>query len=429
MRNFLNDKKINTSFLLISLIFFVFINLIYFYSNFQIKMSDYIYSLHELFINYQAGFIRRGLLGEIAWQLNNFFSIEPKFFFNIFFFIIHLLQILLFFLLFRKYIVSKLIFFLIFFSPSLLLFHIYSPELYFLKDALIKTIFLAHAFIFCKFYLIDKDKNKYLKCLKILIIPLLLFSILIHEYQVFSVSLHFLITLSVVKTKDEIKKILKYYLFPIIPILLVIIFFGNQAQFEDLSNLLMKFNVKLNPYLGGGLYHYIGGFYKWHFFYFGYRDFVNLLLSFVLSVLVFYVLFQYLIEKRIIKFHTKYQSYYLYFFIPAIIPFLLTVDHGRNLGFISMYLVTFYSTLNFDKIKFTKQLNIICQNILFKSLIFIFIFFYIFMWKLDQFAGFGLEGEPNDIFQSSLFAEFIKLIKFLYMYIDHNIIKLPEIRL
>ena len=111
MRNFLNDKKINSYFLLISLIFFVFINLVYFYSNFQIKISDYIYSLDELFINYQAGFIRRGLLGEIAWQLNNYFSIDPKFFFNVFFFIVYLLQISLFFLLFRKYIVSKLIFF------------------------------------------------------------------------------------------------------------------------------------------------------------------------------------------------------------------------------------------------------------------------------------------------------------------------------
>ena len=100
MRNFLNDKKINSFFLLISLIFFVFINLIYFYSNFQIKMSDYIYSLDELFINYQAGFIRRGLLGEIAWQLNNFFSIEPKFFFNIFFFLIYLLKIFLIFFFF-----------------------------------------------------------------------------------------------------------------------------------------------------------------------------------------------------------------------------------------------------------------------------------------------------------------------------------------
>ena len=35
-------------------------------------------------------------------------------------------------------------------------------------------------------------------------------------------------------------------------------------------------------------------------------------------------------------------------------------------------------------------------------------------------AGFGLRGIPHDIFQSSLFAEFIKFIKYLYIYIDLN---------
>jgi hypothetical protein len=429
MRSFLNNKKINSYVLVVSFVFFIFINIVYFYSNFQISINDYVYSLNELFINYQAGFIRRGLLGEIAWQLNNFFSIDPTVFFNILFFIIYLLQVSLFYLLLRKYIVSKMIFILVFFSPSLLLFHIYNPDLYFLRDEIIKTIFLAHAFIFYNFYIINNDKNKYFTYLKLCIIPLLFISILIHEYQVFSLSLHFLITLGTIKTKDEIIKVIKYYLALIVPILLVIIFFGNQTQFEYLSDILIKFDVKLNPYLGGGLYHYIGGFYKWHFFYFSYRDFVNLFLSFILSILVFYILFQYAIKKKIINFHTKYQSRYLIFFIPTIFPFLLTSDHGRNLSFISLYLVSFYSILNFDKIKLINQINIIYENILYKYLIFIFIFFYAFMWKLDQLAGFGLQGIPNDIFQSSLFAEFIKFVKFLYVYIDLNVISLPEIKL
>ena len=69
------------------------------------------------------------------------------------------------------------------------------------------------------------------------------------------------------------------------------------------------------------------------------------------------------------------------------------------------------------------------KKFLSKVLLFLFLFFYIFMWKLDQFAGFGLRGVPNDIFQSSLFAEIIKFIKFLYNFIDSNLINLPEIRL
>ena len=50
------------------------------------------------------------------------------------------------------------------------------------------------------------------------------------------------------------------------------------------------------------------------------------------------------------------------------------------------------------------------------------------MWKLDQMAGFtGSSGQI--IFQSSLFAEFVKLIKFSYNYVDLNLFDLPEIRL
>ena len=49
--------------------------------------------------------------------------------------------------------------------------------------------------------------------------------------------------------------------------------------------------------------------------------------------------------------------------------------------------------------------------------------------EIDQFAGFELQGKPNGIFKNSLFGEFIKLTKFLYFYVDINIIDLPEIRL
>ena len=189
------------------------------------------------------------------------------------------------------------------------------------------------------------------------------------------------------------------------------VFFGNPAQFENLSNILKVYNVELNDYLGGGIYKYIGSFYKWHFFYFSYDDFLSLFLSFILSALIIYILFQYFIEKKIITFQSKYQNKYLLYFFPILIPFLLTVDHGRNLAFLSFYLISFYLVLNLNQPLFIRQVNVIYKNILTKNLINIFIFFFIFMWKLDQFAGFELQGKPNGIFKSSLFAEFIKLIK------------------
>ena len=427
MKKIFSEKKINTLIFSLSIIFFITINFIYFTLNLDVKTN--VYAFNELFVNYQAGFIRRGLLGEIFWQLNDKFSINPKFFFSFLFFIIYLAQIFLFFNLFKRYIVSKTFFILVILSPSFLLFHIYSPDLYFLKDSIIKFVFILHAYIFYNFFVIKKDKKRYLKYLKFLLIPILFAVILTHEYQVFSLSLHFLISIGVSTKKEDIKKIFTYYSPLILAIFLVIVFLGNSTQFENLSNILKVFNVELNDYLGGGIYKYIGGFYKWHFFYFSYDDFFSLFLSFVLSVLIFYILFQYLVEKKIITFQSKYQNRYLIYFFPILIPFLLTQDHGRNLAFLSFYLISFYLILNLNQVQFIKQVNMIYKNILIKNLVFIFIFFFIFMWKLDQFAGFELQGKPNGIFKSSLFAEFIKLIKFLYIYIDVNIIDLPEIRL
>ena len=81
------SKEKSTHLILIFVfIFFLGINSVYFFINLYTSFSDNIYAFNELFINYQAGFIRRGLLGEVAWQLNNFYSIDPKTFFSLFFF-------------------------------------------------------------------------------------------------------------------------------------------------------------------------------------------------------------------------------------------------------------------------------------------------------------------------------------------------------
>lgn len=363
----LNKNKINSYILSLSIIFFLIINFIYFALNLNVDLD--VYAFNELFINYQAGFIRRGLLGEVFWQLDNIFSINPRFFFSSFFFAIYIAQIFLFFSLFKRYIVSKAVFILVILSPSLLLFHIYSPDLYFLKDSIIKFVFLLHAFIFYHFFVIKKDKEKYLKYLKFVIIPTLFVVILTHEYQVFSLSLHFLISIGAANKKNDLKKFFIYYSPLIISIILVIIFLGNPTQFENLSNIVKIYNVELNDYLGGGIYKYIGGFYKWHFYYFSYNDFLSLFLSFILSVFTFFILFQYLIEKKIVSFQSKYQNRYLLYFIPILLPVLLTQDHGRNLAFLSFYLISFYLILNLNQIQFIRQVNTIYKNFFIKNLI------------------------------------------------------------
>ena len=425
---FLKEKN---SAILFSIIFLtiIFINLVYFYLNLNSLIDTSEYAFNELFINYQSGLIRRGILGEIFWQLNKNLSINPKSFFSILFFILYFIQCFLFLKISAKLLRFEIIFILVVLSPALLLFHIYDPNMYFIKDIFIKLSFLIHSYLLLKSININGKNTEYFFNLKYIIIPLLFLIILIHEYQIFYISLHILISLSVIKSNFEFNKLLKIYSLLLIPFFFVILFFGDQSQFENLSQILLKFNVDLNPHLGGGIIKYLGAFYKWHFFYFSYRDFLNLFASVLLSIFVFYSLFQYLIDNKIITKYSLYQKKYLLYFIPTIIPILLTTDHGRNISLISFHLIVYFLSLRINIQKLESFKSKIHKNILLKITIILFVFFYIFMWRLDQYAGFGLRGIPNDIFQSSLFAEFVKFIKFIYLYIDENFLNLPEIKL
>ena len=429
MINLLNKINIDTLIIKFVLIFLIFISTCYFYLNLNDLIGAKSYAYNELFINYQAGFIRRGLLGEIFWQLNNFFSIKPLFFFSYLFFILYIAQIYLFIKIFKIYKESYFIYFLIFFSPALILFPIYEENLYFIKDIIIKLSILFHVFILIRIKN-KKKESSYLEYLRFIILPILTISILIHEYQVLYISVHILLSLSFVKSKNGILKILKVYSLLLIPIFLMLIFMGNLTQYEYLNLILKKFEIgDLHNQLSGGFYTAIGGFYKWHFYYFSYSDFIQLLSSLFLSIGVFFFMFHFFIKERILKFHNNYQKNYIYFFIPILLSFLLARDHGRNISLLATHLLAFYGILILDY----KKLNIIKdqfkKKFFVKISLIIFLIFYIFMWRLDQMAGFGGAAQTNTIFHSSIFAELIKLIKFLYSYIDLNILDLPEIRL
>ena len=154
-----------------------------------------------------------------------------------------------------------------------------------------------------------------------------------------------------------------------------------------------------------------------------------MLLSLFLGVGIFFLFFNLLIREKVLEFKSRYQKNYIYFFTPSLLCFLLALDHGRNISLLATHLVAFFSVLTLDVKKLSIIKNKIDKKFLKTFSLIIFIFFYIFMWRLDQMAGFGGREQINNIFQSSIFAELIKFIKFLYSYIDLNIINLPAINL
>ena len=425
-----SKKTIDINLLNFKFIFIFLISIVtcYFYLNLNslIEVSDY--AFNELFINYQAGFIRRGFLGEIYWYLDYFFSLDARIFFSYLFYLLYLVQIYFYYKILLKFKDFILIHLFITLSPALILFNIYDINIFFIKDIFIKLSILLHAYIIIDHFSFKRKYNEYILKLKFFIIPLLILIILIHEYQVLFLSIHFLLTLSFANNRKTIFRFIRIYSFLLIPTILVLFFIGDENQYEKLNLILQKFDLIVHPQLGGGFYKAIGGFYKWHFYYFDYLDFINLLASLFLGIVIFYLLFQFFLEKKIFTLHTQYQKNYFIFFVPTIACFLLALDHGRNISLISTHIIAFYVILKLNNDNLLKKKNEILNNSFSKFILFLSIFFYIFMWKLDQMAGFtGSSGQM--IFQSSLFAEFIKLIKYIYQFVDINIINLPEIKL
>ena len=143
---------------LIYILFFLLliISLPAFYDSFNSPILKNNYSFNELFINYQSGFIRRVFLLK-KWKKYSFLLI------------------------------------IIIFSPALNLFYIYDREVYFIKDIFSNLTIFSHSLIASSFILNRITIEKYYKFLRFLIIPFLIFSLLIHELQLFYISIHILI--------------------------------------------------------------------------------------------------------------------------------------------------------------------------------------------------------------------------------------------
>ena len=111
---------------------------------------------------------------------------------------------------------------------------------------------MFHSYIIIEHNIQKKKFKDYLKKIKFFIIPLLIITILIHEYQILFLLVHFLLSLGLSQNKKNISQLLKPYMVLIIPFLFVLIFIGDQSQYESLNQILQKFEVSVHPQLGGG---------------------------------------------------------------------------------------------------------------------------------------------------------------------------------
>ena len=125
--------------------FYIFITTVI-YLNFHLYEFPNKYVYTDWLINYEGGFVRRGLLGQIIFEISNFFNIEISLIILYFQIISYFLYVLLFFFIFLK-IKTNFFWFIIIFSPVLFLYPIAELEALGRKDILVISLFLIFSLI------------------------------------------------------------------------------------------------------------------------------------------------------------------------------------------------------------------------------------------------------------------------------------------
>ena len=404
---------------------------IFFLSKLYISYEEILgngWAYNNLFINYSAGLVRRGPLGEIFLNINEIFNVAPLYFFTTLLFFAYFLQIFFFYKILKKYSDYKFFVTIIILSPVLLLFYIYDLNVFLAQDVLINLTILFHVFIVNK----NVDEKNYKKILLYLLIPLLTLNLINHENQAFFIPFHLLITLYFFNNKNDSSsslniKSLKIYLILLIPIIILL---GSSGSFEKLfiiNDSISKFDATIYDQFAGNFNLAIGGFVKWHFFYHDVFDFIRLFFCFSLSVFLIYVCFDYLIRNNIINISNSLAKKYLLIIFPSFAILLIMLDHGRSLHMLSMHMISFYLLLNSNKIELNDLLLKINKNYFLSKIFILFLIFYLCFWHLPQGAGFVGIGNFTTIFKGTLTSELLEIFLIIFNFVDSEIINLPRI--
>jgi len=187
------------------------------------------WALGELFINYQGGFVRRGLPGEIVFKVSLWLDASPTAIFRGIFITLYALNIIVFVALSgaESRILHRAVLLL---APTLLLFPVYDFPAYARKEVLTTLLLGIHALIAQRVLLQRLSSETYRKLLITIVVPLLIAVVLSHDIQVFFIPLHFFISWQVLKSEPSPPE--RFLLVVYVPVALVsllpIIFHGDR---------------------------------------------------------------------------------------------------------------------------------------------------------------------------------------------------------
>ena len=298
-------KNLNNKIFLV-LSTFVIINYIFFAQRIIFRNNPYIAA--DWLINYQGGFVRRGFLGEIFFQINNLFKIDILYlvvFFNI-------IVIILFFFLLYNIIKGTLFnnFFLIYcLVPSTILFTFFDPLAVGRKDYLIILPFLFYAYFI----------NKLTLRIQLILVTLFITLTLTHELTFFFIPFLFLF-----KSSNFLNLKSKYrnYKFEIICSLLIfftllsVMFLKVPFNNEICQSLI---NLNINKDICNGVI----------------RDFTSP------STFSFKLIYRNLNYLNNFNYFSQYSIYIFLNYLPIIIIFFKSITNGTlNSKFIIFFIIS-----------------------------------------------------------------------------------------
>ena len=379
LKEFIKNNKTITILILASLL--IIINNFF---NFFINNSSY--QFDPWLSNYQGGFVRRGLPGEIFFQLYQILNINPAFLVFVFVILLYIFFYLFFFKLLKDVKLNKTIIFCLF-SPLAFYFPIINSKATGHKEIILLSLLSFFCYILPK---ISKEKAIYI----IIIIACLIG--LAYEALIFYLT-YFVIAFIISFNFKSLKEFI-FYLFPLIFISLILILFnfyfkGTEYHVMEICNSVklyvnsecqnvgkiadLKLSIEDHTSQKGAWKYGEFSIYQSYFKIYG--------IGFIFGFLPLIVLYNnYNIIKRTLNFLNINSLFYL--FLPIVITFpiyYMGADWGRYLyisNMSSLILVIFFIKNNiFIQ---TKKINI-KNNKIFSKIIFIpLIIVYGFGWSV-----------------------------------------------
>ena len=207
--------------------YFIFLSFISLYYLAVVNANSTYNAMSEWVINYQGGFVRRGLFGEIIFQVSNFFNLNLRFTFLVFQSFLYLIFYYLIFDL-LKYIKPNYFVLLAIFSPIFMFFPLSELEAIGRKEILIFITLLVSINLYFRY-----NNNDLLILFLSILFPVI---ILTHESSIFY-SFFFLSLVFITKKKINTLHLFKLFVFSLPTLISIYVIYSFPHSSEDTARM------------------------------------------------------------------------------------------------------------------------------------------------------------------------------------------------